>query len=56
MLRLLSAGLFGMAVGIITGSLIPKPKVPCDFCGYRDDETKELFEVHELQRLLEEGK
>lgn len=49
------AGFVGLVVGVVVGSHMKNKSTACDFCGYLDDETKELYETHELNKLLEEN-
>lgn len=51
-MRILVCGLAGFLAGLLTGIQL-KTKAPCEFCGYRDTDTKELFEQEELERLLD---
>lgn len=47
------AGLFlGITVGAVAHRAVAKP---CKFCGYSDDQTQELFEAEELDKLLREN-
>lgn len=49
-------GIAGLVLGVATGVVLrdSRPK-PCQFCGYHDDQTQELYASEELDRMLEEN-